>query len=208
MINNEFCKLQLEALNKGEVLIHASAVCRDIISVNWRGDEIKYLGTESIIFCGPTESGKTRYMLEFCKKGWKCLGDDFVRIQDGYIYGCFLEGCHMKYESGFRIPIRKHPLYWFYKAVRLFTNRKPHIFLTPKELGFKVAFKAKLDKIIFLEGVYGKNIAEKIYNNTKTKGDFDLYENGNYLFLLSTIIEENLNEDTTFETTIDTARQL
>lgn len=197
MINYDFCKLQLDALNNNSVLIHASAVCK---------------GKKSIIFCGPTESGKTRYMIEFCKKGWKCLGDDFVLIKDGYIYGCFLEGCHMKYEKGFKMPIRKLPLYWFYKIVRAFTNKRPHVFLTPKELGIKTAFKAKLDKIIFLEGCKGKNIADKIYNNTKTKGGFNEYkidENGHYYTLiLLIIIGENLNENSLAEATIDVARQL
>lgn len=196
MINIEFCKLQLEALNKGEILIHASAVCK---------------GNKSIIFCGPTESGKTRYMIEFCKRGWKCLGDDFIRIKGNFVYGCFLEGCHMKYEEGFKIPVKKLPLHYFYKMVRTITNRRPHIFLTPKEIGIQTAFKAKLDKIVFLEGCKGKGIADKIYNNTKTKGGFNKYKDEDgYYYLLTLLIKigENLNENTLTETTIDLARQL
>ena len=192
LINYEFCKLQLEHLYKGEVLIHASAVCKN---------------GKSIIFCGPTESGKTRYMIDFCKKGWKCLGDDFVLIKDGYIYSCFLEGCHMKYEKGVKIPIKKLPLHYFYNIVRTLTNRRPHIFLTPKELGFEIAFKAKLDKIVFLN-TEGDNITEKVFNNTYIKGDFWKYEDGDYLGKLYDIIKENLNENTLVETTIDLARQL
>ena len=193
MINYEFCKLQLETLNNNEVLIHASAVC-------------KY--GKSVIFCGPTESGKTRYMIEFCKKGWKCLGDDFVLIKDGYIYSYFLEPCHMKYESGFRIPIKKLPLHCFYKLIRLITNRKPHIFLTPKELGIKTAFKAKLDYIIFLGEVEGETTIDMIFNNTKIKGGFDEFENGKYLPIMYKIIKENVNENPLIETTIDLTRRL
>ena len=195
MINYEFCKLQFEALNNKEVLIHASAVAKN---------------DKSIIFCGPTESGKTRYMIEFCKNGWKCLGDDFVLIKKGYCYGNFLEPCHMKYESGFRIPIKKLPLHYFYKLVRLITcgGKKPHVFLTPKELGIKTTFKAKLNYIVFLGKIEGETIEEKIFNNTKTKGGFDEYAKGLYLPLMYEIIKENLNENTLTETTIDLARQL
>lgn len=192
MINYEFCKLQLEHLKKGEVLIHTSAVCKN---------------GKSIIFCGPTESGKTRYMIEFCKRGWKCLGDDFVLIKEGFIYSYFLEPCHMKYYEG-KIPFRKIPLNYIYKIIRKLTKRRPYIFLTPKELGITTAFKTKLDRIVFLKGCEGNNIEEKVYNNTRTKGGFDEFENGNYNLLLEEIIRENVNEDTLIETTIDLARQL
>ena len=114
----------------------------------------------------------------------------------------------MKYEEGLKIPIKKLPLYYFYKAVRIITNRKPHIFLTPKEMGFEIAFKAKLDRIVFLEGCEGKTISEKVYNNTKTKGGFDEFENGNYNILLEETIGDKLNEDTLTEATIDLAGQL
>lgn len=200
MINYDFCKMQLEALKHNSILIHASAVCRNTIVG-------KNIITESIIFCGPTESGKTRYMIEFCQKGWKCLGDDFVLIKDGYIYGCFLEGCHMKYERGVKMPIRKLPLYWFYKAVRAFTNRRPHVFLTPKELGIKTAFKAKIDRIVFLKRIKGKDIADKVFINTKNKGEFDEFKNGKYLPKMEKIIRKSLNENTVIETTVDLARQ-
>ena len=82
------------------------------------------------------------------------------------------------------------------------------MFLTPKELGLKTVPLSKLDKIVFLEGTEGKDIAEKVYNNTKNKGAFNEFDDGIYLPTMYRIIKENLNENTVAETTIDLARQL
>jgi glutamine cyclotransferase len=182
IIGEEFVELQRECLRNHSVLIYASAVTKD---------------GRSIIFCGDTLSGKTTNAIKYAKKGWRILGDDFVLLKDGYIFKTFLEPMHMKNTKDIEIPLKKIPLHYFYRVVRLFTNRKPYIFMTPEELGLKTAEKAKIDKVIFLSNLEGATAAEKIFNVTKKKGNFYLdkrKDTQHLLDLMFRIIRENINE--------------
>ncbi len=179
-INTEFVKLQRKYLKNNSVLIFASAVTKN---------------GKSIIFCGDTYSGKTRNAIKYAKRGWKILGDDYILLKEGYIYKTFLGPIHIKNTDGIRIPLKKLPLHYFYKIVRFFTNKKPHISLNTKELGFETAEKAKIDKVIILGNLKGKTIAEKIFNNSKKKGCFDLDKRKDtqyFLNLMYKIIKKNL----------------
>jgi hypothetical protein len=179
-LNRNFTDLQRSCLDDNSVMIYASAVTK---------------GGRSIIFCGDTYSGKTRNAIEYGKKGWKILGDDFVLLKDGKIYKTFLEPMHMKSTEGLKIPLGKVPLYYFYKIVRLLTKRRPYIFLMPEELGLQTADSAMIDRIVILGELQGKGNAEKIFNITRTKGCFCLdrrKDTKRYLKLMRKLIGENI----------------
>lgn len=178
MINRDFCDLQTKALSEGAVLVHASAVTYK---------------DSTALFCGASGSGKTQTAIDYCHNGWKLISDDFVKVHNGRITQVWLEPMHMKVIPKWAtIPNDKRLQYYYYWVIRKMTFgwKKPHIFMTPEELGIETATEGKVDVVFILGQPEGRTVAEQIFNTTKTKGGFHIYNHGLLLPRLAELIDK------------------